>query len=86
MDNSYTIVVYNQFGNFTKTKEKTHNTEKKEGYAYNVIIGYIILLTKYNIDVKISDALDEDDINSETWKRENFFFGNYWKTENLSNL
>jgi hypothetical protein len=24
MDNSYTIVVYDKFGNFTKTKEKTH--------------------------------------------------------------
>ena len=87
MDNSYTIVVYDKFGNFTKTKEKTHlniteyTTQKKdEGYAQNVIIGYIILLTKYNIDVKISDALDEDDINSETWKCEKKFFGNYWKT------
>jgi hypothetical protein len=38
------------------------------------------LLTKYNIDVKISAALDEDDINSETWKREKKIFGNYWKT------
>jgi len=87
MDNSYTIVVYDKFGNFTKTKEKTHlnineyiESKKEEGYTYNVIIGYIILLTKYNIDVKISDALDEDDINSETWKREKKFFGNYWKT------
>jgi hypothetical protein len=35
---------------------------------------------RYNIDVKISDALDEDDIISETWKHEKKFFGNYWKT------
>lgn len=64
-------------------QKKKHTTHKKEeGCVYNVIIGYIILLTKYNIDVSelISDALDEDDINSETWKREKKFFGNYWKT------
>jgi hypothetical protein len=85
--NSYTIVVYDKFGNFTKTKEESNlnineyiKCKKEEGYEYNIIIGYIILLTKYNIDVKISDALDEDDINSETWKYEKKFFGNYWKT------
>jgi hypothetical protein len=87
MDNSYTIVVYDKFGNFTKKRERSNlnfneyiTCKKEEGYVYNIIIGYIILLTKYNIDVKISDALEEDDINSETWKHEKKFFGNYWKT------
>ena len=87
MRNIYTNVIYDELGNFTKTKEESEldyneylASKKSEGYAYNVIIGYIILLTKYNIDVKISDALDEDDINSDAWKQEKKFFGNYWKT------
>jgi hypothetical protein len=44
MDNSYTIVVYDQFGNFTKTKEKTHlniteyTTQKKKKVMHIMLL------------------------------------------------
>lgn len=80
------IVIYDENSNFTMTKEELNlndfiKIKTNEGYTYNIIIGYIILLTKYNIHIDITDVLDDNDINTEIWKSEKKYFGSFWNTQ-----
>jgi|LauGreDrversion4_2_1035121.scaffolds.fasta_scaffold2463011_1 hypothetical protein len=84
---TFDVIVFDQFGNFTRTLENSDFNESEfaelkrdEGYSYNWIIGHIILLTKYHINIKISDVLTSDEQKSSSWKIEKEMFGEYWKT------
>lgn len=73
----YHIVIYDESGNYTRTTEYSTlddnefaKSKMKEGYIYNRIIGFILVLTKYNINVKIQDILTPDESDSEVWEYE----------------
>jgi hypothetical protein len=84
---SYDIVIFNRKGKFTRTIEHSSlnlnefSTSKlNEGYAYNLILGHIFLLSKYQINVKIQNVLKLKELNSEIWKYEKNIYGEYWNT------
>jgi hypothetical protein len=90
---NYHIVIYDESGNYTRTTEySTLNdnefaqSKMEEGYIYNRIIGFILLLTKYNINVKIQDILTLDESDSEVWEYEKNTYGEYWNTSKHFNL
>jgi hypothetical protein len=81
----YHVVIYDEFGNYTRTTEYSIlndyefvQSKMKEGYIYNRIIGFILVLTKYNINVRIQDILTPDESNSEVWEYEKNTYGEYW--------
>jgi len=90
---NYHIVIYDESGNYIRTTEySTLNdnefaqSKMEEGYIYNRIIGFILLLTKYNINVKIQDILTLDESDSEVWEYEKNTYGEYWNTSKHFNL
>jgi hypothetical protein len=87
MTYEYKIVVIDESGKYTKTREqsslcfsKYSKCKQNEGYVYNLILGKILLLTKYNIDVEIEDFLNEDERNTELWVHEKEAYGERWNT------
>ena len=88
----YHIVIYDESGNYTRTTEYSTlddnefaKSKMKEGYIYNRIIGFILVLTKYNINVKIQDILTPDESDSEVWEYEKNTYGEYWDTSRYFN-
>lgn len=87
MTYEYNIVVFDEYGNYTRTTEQSSlsldkfaTSKLNEGYSHNLIIGYILALTKYPINVKIQDILKPEEIDSEAWNYEKVAYGEYWKT------
>ena len=87
MSYEYNIVVIDEYGNYTRTIEKSSLSidefatfKLNEGYDYNLTIGYILLLTKHRINFKIQDVLKPDEIDSESWDYEKNTYGEYWNT------
>jgi hypothetical protein len=83
----YHVVFYDESGNYTRTTEystlnynELAQSKMEEGYIYNLIIGFILVLTKYNINVKIQDILTPDESDSEVWEYEKNTYGEYWNT------
>ena len=83
----YHIVIYDEFGNYTRTTENSTldkndfaQSKIEQGYVYNWIIGYIMLLTKYNINVKIQNILTLNESDSEAWNYEKTAYVEYWNT------
>ena len=84
---NYHIVIYDESGNYTRTTEystlnynELAQSKMEEGYIYNLIIGFIFVLTKYNINIKIQDILTPDESDSEVWEYEKNTYGEYWNT------